>query len=240
MQQPDHHQLGSTIAASQHRNAAEALSRQPRSLAIIQAASAAARDASHLAEVSPDRDRRECRAGCWHCCCNAVAITAPEALLIAAGLRAANPQSSALAAIRARIADVSGRVSTLTIEQRAAARVPCALLSDAGECTIYEFRPIGCRGWTSFSREACVRACDSGLPGHDAPVDRVALTVAGCVTEGLCAALCDASLDDAHYELHAAVLQALEARDAAERYAAGQPLFAHCARVTSERLAGRP
>ena len=28
-----------------------------------------------------------------------------------------------------------------------------ALLSDEGACTIHEFRPIGCRGWTSFDRD---------------------------------------------------------------------------------------
>jgi len=184
---------------------------------------------------APDKARRACRAGCAHCCYMAVSVTALEALWLADRLRATYAPEELAARIE-RIAATSARVSALTIEARAAARVPCALLGPDGSCTVHPFRPLGCRGWTSFSAERCAAALAAGEPGHSGPCDRVALAAAGSVTEGLQRAFRAAGVDAGHYEFHAALLRALTDPAAAAKWRRGQPVFADLPRVVSERL----
>ncbi|MBL8880167.1 MAG: hypothetical protein JNG88_13700 [Phycisphaerales bacterium] len=131
------------------------------------------------------------------------------------------------------------RVSHLTIEQRAAARVPCALLGRDGACTIHVFRPIGCRSWTSFDREACDAALRDARPGHTGPQDHANYVAAGCLTEGLQLACGDAGLMADHREFHAALLVALTRPDAVNHFVSGGAVFDECPRVISESLRTR-
>lgn len=167
----------------------------------------------------------------------AVSVTSAEALLLAQRLRETRSERQFAQAL-AKIRETAGRVSHLTIEARAQARVPCALLGPAGECSVHEFRPIGCRGWTSFDARVCEEAYHAGEAGHSERLDRTALAVASAVTEGLERGLRLRGVDGWQYELHGALLRAIETPGAAERWAAGQDVFAGCARVTSERLRG--
>lgn len=205
------------------------------SLTVLDLAADAEDRVRDLSDASPDRTSIACRAGCSACCRIAVSLTAPEAIRIAEQLRSTLTESE-LAAVRERIRRTSQRVSHLTLEERARAKTPCALLGDDGACTIYDVRPIGCRGWTSFSREACDRALEQGIVGHGAAVDRIAFSAAGCVTEGLEAAMRTAGLDAQSYEFHSAVLRALDAKDAARRWINGENAFADCRRVVSDAL----
>ncbi len=224
-------QLAAKVVQSQQ----VAVSSQTTPLPVMVIAEDAAARMERYAAESPTRSRQACEAGCAACCHIAVSLLPTEALWIAERLRATRSEAE-LQSLRARLRDVSARVSHMTIEQRSAARVPCALLGSAGECTIHPFRPLGCRGWTSFSREACDAALHSGIPGHETERDRVAMIAAAGVTEGLEHALRDLTLDASQYELHSAVLRALETPNAADRYSADEPVFADCARVRSETL----
>ncbi len=210
-----------------------ALAAQP--LPVLTLAERAAAAVDSWSDHAPDRTRRACRPGCYHCCYLAVSVTALEALWLAARLRATWPPAE-LAALIDRIAGTAARVSALTIEARAAARVPCALLSPDGRCTVHPFRPLGCRGWTSFSAELCAAALAAGEPGHSGPCDRVALAVAGGVTEGLQRGFRSAGLEAGHYELHAALMRALTHPHTAEQWRRGGSVFGDLPRVASERL----
>lgn len=203
-------------------------------LALLEGVAEALRRIETCADASPDRPRRACRAGCSSCCYLAVSITGPEALLIAQRLREAQSEGE-IERLAAKLRDTSARVSHLTIEQRARARVPCALLNDAGECTIHPFRPIGCRGWTSFAQTDCDAALRADQPGHSGPMDAELWRVAGATTEGLERAVRSVGWDAGQYELHAALLRALEV-DAMGRFLAGDSVFAGCGRVTSDAL----
>ncbi len=235
MSMPGVQQIAGRVAAEQRAAMVAGLAHGRTPLHVLNVAVGAAARASAAGDASPDCERRACRAGCPACCHMAVSVTAIEALWIADQL-AGKAGYSGVNGLRERLAATSARVSHLTIEERAAARVPCALLGPAGECTIHEFRPLGCRGWTSFSRAACERALAAAEPGPSEALDAVALAVASATTEGLEQGARELGLDAGSYELHAAVLRALDTPDAAERWARGEDVFAGCPRVTSERL----
>lgn len=182
----------------------------------------------------PDAGRRACAAGCSACCHMAVSVTAPEAIRVAEELRS-QLAPGPLHDVRERLAAQSQRVSALTLEARAAARIPCALLGPTGACEIHPFRPLGCRGWTSFSRDACEAALIRGENGHSGELDQATFVAAAAAAEGLQAGARAADTDGGAYELHSACLQALQTPDAAARWARGEPIFAACARVRSER-----
>lgn len=231
----DRVEFEASVVAAAAQNAADALRRGRTRLHVLTLAGDAVERASVLGELSPDRDRRACRAGCSSCCYLAVSVTPPEAILMAEHLR----ETLALDAFelkRARVAAFSRRVSEMTLEGRARARVPCALLGDDGACTIYPVRPLGCRGWTSFNRADCDAALAAGEPGHSGPMDHVAFAAASGVSEGLRQATRAAGLESAHYEFHGALLRAMQQPDAAERWANGEPVFEDCPQVWSEKL----
>jgi hypothetical protein len=228
-----------SVVAAEQRNANEALARGRTHLNVLTLASEAAERASVLGDLSPDRERRACRAGCSACCHLAVAVTPPEAILIAEHLRETlSPAEFELKL--ARVAAFSRRVSDLTLEGRARARVPCALLGDDGACTIYGVRPLGCRGWTSFAKADCDAALAAAEPGHSGPMDYAAFAAANGVSEGLRTAARAAGLEAGHYEFHSAVLLAMREPAAADRWARGEGLFTSCAQVWSEKLRREP
>lgn len=211
------------------------LSTNRTALTTLHAGQALLQATSEIGDRSPQAALRDCRAGCSACCYLTVAILPLEAVVMADGIRGCCGPDQLHDTIR-RVADVSARVSNLTIEQRAQAKIPCALLGNDGACTIHPFRPIGCRGWTSFDRGACEAALHAEQPGHGGPQDHWNFTVAGCATEALQDACRELGLEAGHRELHAALLIALRTPDAAARFAAGESLFDECPGVTSDRL----
>ncbi|MEP0845339.1 MAG: hypothetical protein HRF50_00800 [Phycisphaerae bacterium] len=231
----DRHALAQRVSARIATESANRLRSHPTALAVISLAADVVESASSLAAGSPDRPRQACRVGCSWCCHMAVSVTAPEALLIVDRLRETLPPEGFAEAVD-RIRETSKQVSHLTLERRAAARVPCALLGRAGECTVHWFRPIGCRAWTSLSAAACEQAFLRDQPGHASDMDRTAWAVGNAVTEGLERGIRDRGLDAGQFELHSVVLRAIEAPDAALRWARGEPVFEGCARVTSDAL----
>ena len=214
-----------------------ALRRSPQSHTTLPILAATVELLNESVTRSADRERCACRAGCSACCHLAVSITAPEALWMARRLRETRPADE-LAEVLGRIVATSQRGSHLTIEERAQERVPCALLTVDGACSIHSFRPIGCRGWTSFSRADCDRALAEGEPGHSGPMDRAVWEAAGGVTDGLERAMRSAGVDSGHYELHGALRTALETQDSEQKWADHEPVFIHCRRVRSAKLAG--
>jgi len=106
--------------------------------------------------LSPDRPPA-CRAGCAHCCHQPVGVTPPEALAIHAHL-AATRAPDALAAVARRVRDADDRTRGLTAAERISPEMPCPFLDDGGRCSIYEARPLACRGTNSLDAAACERA----------------------------------------------------------------------------------
>ena len=94
-----------------------------------------------------------CRAGCDHCCYQIVGVTPPEALAIFDHL-SQTASDSELEEISARIAEARARTRGLTSAERFSPEHPCPFLR-AGRCSIYEVRPLACRGMNSLDAHEC-------------------------------------------------------------------------------------
>lgn len=115
-----------------------------------------------------------CRPGCSHCCHQRVGVTVPEALAVASTL-VATRTAAELRELRTRIERAYAATRGLTRDERNSPKHPCPLLED-GLCSIYEVRPLACRGVHSLDEQACSSrlhdrerraAYERGeLPGH--------------------------------------------------------------------------
>lgn len=125
------------------------------------------RDAGTLldrrAAASPGASRRACGPGCAHCCNIPVSLTAPEALLIHTHVQQHWPEDRRQALLAAITA---GDAAAAREDDEALflAGRPCVFLDPAGRCSIYDVRPLACRGHASFDDRACAAA-------HAAPED---------------------------------------------------------------------
>lgn len=180
-----------------------------------------------LVEASPARRDHECGKGCSWCCHQQVRVSAPEAIGIAEALTEAYPPEW-LATLRAIIAQRVERIAGLgTTRAYLEARLPCAFLAPDGGCAVYERRPLVCRGYHSLSRSACQeKYVDLAKPAP--PIDSYAHMAANAVLYGVVAAVGAAGRDGRIYELHGAVLRALDTPGAGVRWARGEEVFAGC------------
>lgn len=94
-----------------------------------------------------------CKNGCDHCCYQSVGVTPPEALAIAHHLRQ-NLSASEFASMLAHISDSHDRTQGLSAEERFSPDHPCPFLQQ-GSCSIYEVRPLSCRGMNSLDAGEC-------------------------------------------------------------------------------------
>lgn len=163
----------------------------------------------------------DCRKYCAHCCYKTVSVTPAEVAYLAAYVRA-NFKPRALAKLKARLRDLADKTRDMSPEQRGQARLPCALLV-AKLCTAHPARPASCRGFNSRDRRACERSLkrrDVEIPVY-APQYRLFAQAHMELRSGLT----ESGLASTHLELTAALLIALEAPDAIQRYLAGEPVF---------------
>jgi Fe-S-cluster containining protein len=96
-----------------------------------------------------------CGAGCDHCCYQSVGVTPPEALAIYDHLSRTLGEGE-LARVAAAVAAGRARTRGLSAAERFSPEQPCAFLDvAAGSCTIYEVRPLSCRGMNSLDATEC-------------------------------------------------------------------------------------
>lgn len=94
-----------------------------------------------------------CQAGCDHCCYQSVGVTPPEALAIHAHLLETR-SASELEVLRRAIHSLATRTRGMSSEERVSPELPCPFL-EGHSCTIYEARPLSCRGVNSIDAAAC-------------------------------------------------------------------------------------
>jgi Fe-S-cluster containining protein len=186
----------------------------------------------NLLTESPARKLHECGSGCSWCCHQPVRVSAPEAIAIADALREAYPPDW-LTTIRTMIAQRVAIITRLgSLASYTQQRLPCAFLAPTGDCSIYAWRPYVCRGHHSMSRVACQEAyVEDVLPKT---FDLFTNTAANAVLNGTTNAIAQAARNAKHYEMHGAVLRALDVIDAAIRWARGEEVFAGC-RLADEK-----
>jgi len=175
----------------------------------------------------PMLDGVACREGCdWCCHGTKVDVIAPEALAIARYLTEGATGDDELVAVGARIAAHAERLRAMTLDERLKSRVPCPLLdTTSGRCSVHDVRPLRCRSHHSFDASSCETASRTGNGDHviDKYADVIAVFEAAIF--GQKKALAESHLDHRSFELTLALDVALNAPDAAIRWARGERVF---------------
>lgn len=147
-----------------------------------------------------------CKSGCAHCCHQAVGVSAPEVFAIHEHLEATRSPEGFVAVI-GRIRAADERTRGLTVNERISPDLPCPLL-EGERCSVYEVRPLSCRGKNSLDAAACDRTLHdpearAAFIAGNLPVPSVLepIRAVHAVTAGLQLAL---------HELHGLAMQPLE------------------------------
>lgn len=94
-----------------------------------------------------------CRSGCSHCCHQTVGITPLEGVAIVEHLRRTRPREE-LDVLQSKLVQRVAETANLSASEQYSPEFPCVFLAD-GACSIYEARPLVCRGMNSLDAEAC-------------------------------------------------------------------------------------
>jgi uncharacterized protein len=181
-------------------------------------------DMTSAIEALPSKAQHACASGCDFCCYLPVDVLAPEAFRIAAHLRQTrSPEELATLVYRLGAQGQDGFGLR-----------PCVFL-DHGRCSIYEVRPMVCRGYNSLSRERCEAYHHDATVDLSGTKDRVAGRLAEAVEDGVIAGLEALGLDAQWYELSSAVLRALETADGLVQWAQGGTVFQGCDQLSQWR-----
>jgi hypothetical protein len=146
-----------------------------------------------------DGHRVACRSGCTYCCTFPVAASAPEVLAIAAFVRERFDEERQ-AALNARVEANISATDGMDMSQRDRVRLDCPFL-EAGKCSVYEMRPIACRGVSSYSVEDCREDYEHPGLGVEVHTNSLRELVFGAIREGLAVACKSASVEHRLLEL---------------------------------------
>src|SRR3954452_25307162 len=146
-----------------------------------------------------DGHRVACRSGCTYCCMVPVAASAPEVLAIATFVREQFDEGRQAALDRRVEANISA-TEGMDMSQRDRVRLDCPFL-EAGKCTVYEVRPIACRGYSSYSVEDCREDFERPGTGVEGHANGLRELVYGAIREGLAIACKSASVEHRLLEL---------------------------------------
>lgn len=175
---------------------------------------------AHQATAAPSI---ACKAGCAWCCSVQVVVTAPEVFYLAEYLRQTRSEEE-LALLKRSLAAQWERVKDIPTLQRLLIGVPCALLREPEKtCSVYEARPLACRGHTSVD----AGTCEAATKNADVNVtsDAIQSKVYNGVGVGLLRGMRDVGYTPAGYELCGALLYCLENPDAAFQWTEGKSVF---------------
>jgi Fe-S-cluster containining protein len=178
-------------------------------------------DLTAAIEALPSKAQHACAPGCDFCCYLPVDVLAPEAFRITAHLeQTCSPEA----------------LSTLVYRLGAQGQHgfgirPCVFLAN-GRCSIYEVRPMVCRGYNSLSKERCEAYHHDASVNLKGTKDRVAGLLAEAIEDVVIAGLEALGLDAQWYELPSAVLRALETTDGPAQWARGEAVFEGCDQVS--------
>ncbi|MDR3390564.1 MAG: YkgJ family cysteine cluster protein [Sulfuriferula sp.] len=168
-----------------------------------------------------------CHKGCATCCTMRVIATAPEVLMAARYIRAADTAlKQAGIDLPQRIADADIKTRGCDESQRMKQRRHCPFIAK-GRCVIYPVRPLACRGHASHDKRACI---DVAAGRRDSvPISMPHMMVRSLIQNAMQSALRDASYVWAAYELNHALTIALEDESCESAWRAGADVFAAAA-----------
>jgi Fe-S-cluster containining protein len=152
-----------------------------------------------------------CQAGCAYCCRKpGVLVTLPELLRLLHHVEGldAEARSSVVERSSAYVAALDGRSFDVPTNDS----IPCPLLLNE-RCSVYDVRPLVCRGYNSTDAAACRRAHDDGR--HGVPIFAPLKDVTDGASVGVVEALAEAGRDEGMFDLGTALHLALTSRRSA-------------------------
>ena len=181
----------------------------------------------------PDFEDIACKKGCSWCCYKQVGVSPLEVFLIAEHLKNKRIKIS-LEDIKSRLTALDQITNGLPSEARLSAQLPCAFLVEEA-CSIYEVRPLACRGGNSINSDLCRRHVEDmenvqkeeELEGRPYWIHAVPFHVMRVLREGLTTGMKKWDLGQEKLELTAATRIALQEKDALENWIAGKDIFAN-------------
>jgi Fe-S-cluster containining protein len=169
----------------------------------------------------------DCKKGCWFCCTQMVAVTIPEVLRLADHIRATWNEEQRANLDKRMASYMKATEAWHNGDHSRKPRHVCPLLNaDEGACSVWPERPIICRGFNSTDHNMCIAKRDD--PVNDPAVPQIMGQYYASMYSrtGMRQALKKYELDEQMHEMIPALIIALEIPDAAERYLAGDPIFA--------------
>jgi len=180
-----------------------------------------------LEKLSPPEKALACKQGCTHCCHQTVLTDGATTLRIATYIRENfNPADRML--LDMRLIAYEEKVEKMTQSQRSMSQLACPLLVN-GACTVHAVRPLVCRSFNSYDAESCKKQIFSGGSTTEIPAWNMPWLIGIALDKGLKDALVEAGYGEGDLELGLALKAALDHPEAAERYLAGDRLFARAA-----------
>ena len=161
---------------------------------------------------SHDTGHLACAQGCDLCCCAQVGVETAEALLMVRHIRTSRPSEEA-DEIFQHVKDMANKIDGMDPEHRWEAQLPCVFLHpERRDCTVYEVRPLACRGYNSTSLPDCRLSTENRDHAHPIPADSELMVRAMQLRHGVAAVTARTAEDDSvaqEYELHAGLVWAL-------------------------------
>jgi len=191
-------------------------------IAVADQANVIAEDALRRAMTIQRPPTLACQEGCDWCCSLDVGTTVPEVIRIAGHLRQHFSEEE-LVGLQARLAKREAHWRERQSTRRGEPAQPCALLVNH-RCSVYPVRPLTCRGSNSTNPKKCEQFLTQ--PKTAIPIYAPQHRLSAFVLDGMRAGMGEAGLKGDLLELTTALRIALELPDAAERWLAGEPVFA--------------
>jgi len=166
----------------------------------------------------------DCKEGCDWCCHLTVGTSVPEIVRIVDFLKQTFTEEE-LQTIRERVRQVTEQRQALRPKVKSPRSLPCVFLHNH-RCMIYPVRPLTCRGSNSTNVSQCEQFLE---PRNKAmiPMYVPQHRLTAFVLDGMRAGLQEIGLKGDLLELTAALGVCLEVPDAAERWLAGEAVFAN-------------
>jgi Fe-S-cluster containining protein len=180
--------------------------------AVIGAAADVSQYADEAIAIVKDeyRPALHCKEGCTYCCCKPGVLTlVPEFLRILDHVQSTF-SADAVSALAARARRYASQIEGHSFDDPTDESVPCPLLVD-GRCSVYELRPLVCRGYNSTDVDACRRAHEDA--DELVPIFSVIKDVTDGATVGVAQQLKAAGFNDSLVDLGSALNVALAADD---------------------------
>ena len=162
-----------------------------------------------------------CSVYCTSCCHLHTTASVPEVILLAERLRLG---IEPLAPLQAKLASHIAQTEGLRARERRHLRLPCPLLAD-GMCVVYDARPLVCRGWNSLEIKRCEADLAHPVSETEAYLNMNQYRAASQIAQGVANAIFNLGLDARPLDMVRGLAIALEVKDAALRWLAGDDLF---------------